>query len=466
MKNKKIFIGWNANNREIALKVGNILSANDFSPIVGGATRSAFTVNEEIRKQMDICDLAIFLIEKETKKDKNGNLISIGFNPNVMIELGYMLNKVHYSSVIRVLINMEPGELPSDLLGAWSELVEKKEFDENNAEEKEAVLNDVAEKIADIFFKYINSEKITFDKLDYFDKWETNAHEIYQFTGNTRISEKLIYGMQSAIYSGELDRLYNKLLTIQNDLSQDKNIGIKDYQKEHLSIVKCALAILNVFVVTKRLTTLPTDEQFGLLCSELEFEYEKEIADDDLRRWCKIFRTDKLELCYELFAAAVTNNEEKISNYEIALSLCEEVIRLINEQLIIKPEDKTYSLIYLAFANRNISQIYKNLSELVPENRAEYYKLQKEFCKKTYENRKELYEYYKNSPRSNSLTMDYISHEYLLSLAEQHSFEENIIDRKRIERDAKNIYNKWKDSNKIRNMIFNKVTEEGTGFLD
>lgn len=466
MKNKKIFIGWNADNREIALRVGNILSANEFSPIVGGASRTAFTVNEEIRRQMDSCDLAIFLIEKETKTDKQGKVISIGFNPNVMIELGYMLNKVHHSSVIRVLINMDPGELPTDLLGAWSEPVDKREVDENNVEEREAVYNEVAEKIADIFFRYINSEKITSDKLDYFDKWENNAHEIYQFTGNTRISEKLIYGMQSAIYSGELNRLYNKLVSIHNDLSQEKNTGIKDFQKEHLSMVKCALAILNVFVVTKRLTVLPTTEQFNSLCSELGFEYEKDIADEDLRRWCEIFRTDKLELCYELYAAAETDPEDKIADYEIALDLCLKVIKLIEVQVQRKTEDKTYSLIYLAFANRNISQIYKNLAELIPEKHDEYYQLQKKYCKKTYDNRKELYEYYKISSRSNSLTMDYISHEYLLSLAEQYSFEEDRMEKRKIERDAKNIYSQWKESNSVRNMIFNKVTQEGAGFLN
>ena len=70
------------------------------------------------------------------------------------------------------------------------------------------------------------------------------------------------------------------------------------------------------------------------------------------------------------------------------------------------------------------------------------------------------------SSRSSSLTKDYISHEYLLSLAEQHSFEESRITKKEIERVAKDIYSKWKESNTVRNMIFNKVTEEGAGFLD
>lgn len=466
MKNKKIFIAWNGENREIAIKVGNILSANEFSPIVGGSSRTAFTVNEEIRKQMDSCDLAIFLIEKETRRNKQGEITSIGFNPNVMIELGYMLNKVHHSNVIRVLINLEPGELPSDLSGTWSEFIEKEEFDANDEEAKEAVFDGMANKIADVFFKYISSEKMTANKLDYFDKWETNAADLYQYTGNTRISEKLIYGMQSAIYSGELNRLYDSLITIHKELLKDNYAGNKEFQQEHLSMVKCALAVLNVFVVTKRLTVLPTNEQFNSLCSALSFEYESDITDDDLRSWCEIFRTDKLELCYELYAAAETDHEEKIENYEIALELCQKVIKLTEAQVKKNPEDENYSLIYLAFANRNISQIHKNLAELIPEKHDEYYELQKKYCKITYLNRKKLYEHYMTSSRSSSLTKDYISHEYLLSLAEQYSFEESRITKKEIERVAKDIYSKWKESNTVRNMIFNKVTEEGAGFLD
>ena len=40
---------------------------------------------------------------------------------------------------------------------------------------------------------------------------EDNVREIYKFTGKTGISEKLIYGMQAAIYSGDMMRLYKKL---------------------------------------------------------------------------------------------------------------------------------------------------------------------------------------------------------------------------------------------------------------
>ncbi len=460
MKNKRIFIGWNGeDNREIARKVSNLLSSQNYSPIVGGEKKEYYTVNEEITQQMNSCDYAIFLIEKETKKDKNGTLISMGLNPNVMMELGYMLHKVsEHNRIRRILINMQPGELPSDLQGTWSKTVEKDSFDAENPEEKDRAFSNLAQEVVDDFFEYVQKAQHYTNKLDYFDNWEENVREIYKFTGNERIADKLIFGMQSAIYSGEFDRLYKKLIDIKNLLSQ------KD-QFDEYSIVKCAMAILNVFVVTRRLTHTPDEEQFSSLCEDLDFEYEKDIKDPDLRAWCEIFRYDKLELCYEMYADGQSGTE-RIDSLKYALELCHAISSKIATQVSAKKEDEGYALIYRAFINRNISQIHKKLAEMEPSNAQEHLELQKEYCAKTLENRSQLYEYYKGSSRENSLAMDYISQEYLLALAEQSKFEESEVKKAKIARTVKTIYKQWKDRNEIRNMIFSKVTEEASQILN
>lgn len=465
MINKRVFIGWNgADNREIARMVSNMLSDRGYLSIVGGEWRASLTVSEEIIHQMNGCDYAIILIEKEERLSENGVVLSRGFNPNVMMELGYMLRKViDHNRIRRILINMDPSELPSDLQGAWTVAVEKHPYDVSDEEARTKVLSEVACEVAEDFFQYMSTSQNT-NKLDYFDNWEENVLDIYHYTGDVRIADKLIYGMQAAIYSGDFDRLYKQLGTVKDKLSKKDTFG--DYKP-----VACAMAILNVFVTTRRLTKSLTEEEFALMFDALNHEYEKDIKDSELSVWCKIFRKDKLELCYENFAQGQENEAEKREYYIEALKLCHEVSEMIEEQVqkddnsTIK-KDEGYSLIYQAFANRNISQIHMHLAKLEHEKADEHLNAQKEYCKKTLEYRKRLYDYYKGSARETSLSMDFISQEYLLALAEQFKFEESIVERKKIEFTAKNIFNKWQDRNKIRNMIFEKVREEAKNFLN
>lgn|GEM_PF-2854627 len=458
MKNKRIFIGWNGlENREIAYKVSNLLSKEHYSPIVGGEKRRSFTVGEEIIQQMNSCDFAIFLIEKEVKKNADGTVISMGLNPNVMIELGYMLRKVSDPSrVRRILINMNPSDLPSDLQGSWAEVVAKEKYDENDFEKKEEVLSNVAQSVIDMFLEYLKTVHDSTDKLDFFDNWDDFSQDIYKYDGNSRIADKLIYGMQAAIYSGDFLRLYNKLDYIKSELSKKDPFG--DY-----SAVKCAMAVLKVFVVTKRFTCQLDEEMFDSVCEDLEFEYEKDIKDPDLRAWCQIFRLDKLELSYELVAESVEGELKKEYLYE-ALNLCHKMLSKLDAQVEIRNEDEYYALLYYAFITRNIFLIHQKLAELEPSKADEHNEKQKEYCSKSLEKRKALFDYYKGGYRGTSVAMDYVSQEYLLSLVEQYKFEESNLQKAKITRTIRTIYNQWKERNEVRNMIFSKVTEKA-GFL-
>lgn len=460
MGNKRVFIGWNGeDNKEIARKIGNRLSTAGYLSIVGGQWRKSLTVSEEIIQQMNGCEFAIILIEKETRTDQHGKVTSMGFNPNVMMELGYMLHKVTDPNRIRrILINMEPSELPSDLQGSWSLAVKKPAYEPGDDEAREQALAAVVDEVVADFLDYMQVVITNTDKLDYFDKWEANGLDIYEYEGQTRISEKLIYGMQATIYSGEFERLYQKLLLIKNQLAKKDQFG--DYP-----CVACAIAVLNVFVSTKRLTEPLTELQFEKLYEALSLEYEKDIRDKDLRTWCGIFRVDKQELCCELFAETLEDDEEKIDYYLEALSLCHRVIEMI-EAHVREGEngemhrDAKYALLYKAFASRNVSQIHKRLAQLQPEKAAEHLAEQKKYCAITLRNRKELYDYYKGTPRENALSMDFIKQEYVLSLAEQAKFEESRIEKRRIDSNVKLIVSEWRERNQVRNMIFEKVEQE------
>ena len=466
VKNKRIFIGWNGpENKEIAHKISNLLSNEHYSPIVGGETRRSFTVAEEVIQQMNSCDLAIFLIEKEVKENEKGNIVSMGINPNVMLELGYMLRKVPDSSrIMRILINMDPGEMPSDLQGSWVEVIAKEEYDKNDLDKRDEVLSAVAQNIANIFFKYVKETTESTNKLDYFDNWADFSQEIYKYDGNSRIADKLIYGMQTAIYTGEFLRLYKKLEIIKNELSKKDPFG--DY-----SAVKCAMAILRVFVVTKRFTCPLSEDMFDSICEDLEFEYEKDIDDPDLRAWCQIFRLDKLELSHELVAESVKGELQKEYLYK-ALNLCHEMLAHLDAQVEKCKNDEYYASLYYAFITRNIFLIHEKLAALEPSEAGHHFAQQKEYGSKSLKIRKELYDYYKGDYRESSVAMDYVSQEYLLMLVEQYKFiekygtDEKGFDKSKIKRTVKTIYNPWKERNDVRNIIFEKVTEKAAFLLD
>ncbi len=466
MRNKRVFLGWSGDdNREIAGIISERLKEDGFTSIIGGEWRSSFMVCDEIFHQMNGCDFAIFLIEKEERKNAKGELISLGFNPNVMMELGYMLHKISDPSCIRrVLINALSNELPSDLQGTWTDEIIKEAYDTNDSAARASVLNKVAGEIVNKFLTHVKTFKPT-DKLDYFDDWEENKLDIFDFEGDVRIADKLIYGMQAAIYSGEFDELYKTLKNIKEKLS--KSDRFKDY-----GAVACALAVLRVFVDSRRLSDPLSDSQFSELCEDLEIEYEKDITDKDLKAWCSIFRTDKLELCYELCARGQENVEEKIELYREALKLCYQILDKVDSHVNSEvkedgsgKKDENYALLYKAFANRNISQIHKTLAELEPEKAEEHIIEQKKYCKETYLNRKELYNFYKSSARENSRAMDLFSQEYYIALVEQYEFEESFTEKKKIKQTAKTIHDKLVDRAKIQNMILETVKAKKTEFL-
>ena len=90
----------------------------------------------------------------------------------------------------------------------------------------------------------------------------------------------------------------------------------------------------------------------------------------------------------------------------------------------------------------------------------------KKYCAETLQNRKKLYDYYNGSARENTLSMDFVSQEYLLSLAEQYKFEENRMEKRKIGQTVRGIFHRWQDRNKVRNMIFEKVGREAADLLN
>ena len=233
---------------------------------------------------------------------------------------------------------------------------------------------------------------------------------------------------------------------------------------------KASYEVIRSEMMRNQLINRLSVNDFYSLCDALSREYENNMDDDDLKCWCKIFRTDKLELCYELFAGNQSDDEEKIEYYYAALELCHNIFDMIEAHINDVPEgqpkkDEEYSLLYKAFTTRNIYLIHGQLKELEPDKAEEHLAKQKQYCAETYGYRKELYSYYTADTRENSLSMNFVSQEYLLSIAEQYKFEDSRLKKMELSRTAKNLFGNWRKRIEIQNMIFAKVEKEGAGFL-
>lgn len=293
--------------------------------------------------------------------------------------------------------------------------------------------------------KKITEEKI--DKLDYLDNWEEYKSEIYTCEDISMFDKHLLYGIQAATYTeDESKKLYNRI---------DYVLKEKQYSNaETENILLCVQAILEVFNKTKRLTLNLEEKDFKIVSEKLCKAYEEKISDSDLAAWCKILRNDKLELSLELYAATL-KGAKKVSVLNEALDKCKECIVMLDDQVLRNKNDKYFALFYRAYSNRNISQIYRQLSEL--ESKPEYIEKEESFRIKTLNDRKELYNYYCMQYKSNSMTRDYIDQEYILSLAEQCQFVKDQNKKDMLIKEVNLKYNQWKTQYETRNMLFNKI---------
>lgn len=287
------------------------------------------------------------------------------------------------------------------------------------------------------------------DKLDYLDHWQDNSSEIYQCNDFSLYERQLLYGVQAATYTyGETEKLYKRV---------EEALADKLYSKEETkSLLECVQSILEVFYKTSRLTKNLCKKDFEVVRQKLQTPYEEQINDADLAAWCKILRNDKLELALEMYAPTLAAGD-KINALNEAIQMCKDCITLLEEQVSRNKHDKYFALLYRAYINRNISQIYKELYNMTSE--PEYQEKEKAALKATFENRQELYNHYRFHRKANSVTSDYITQEYILALTEQYEFELSSDVRDEYFVEMKTEFDQWKQQNDIRNMLYDKINQ-------
>lgn len=447
-----VFIAWNGENKAIAEKVAEKINNAKHKAIVGGEAGNAgkLFVGETIMNQMKSSDAAIIIAEKTTE-DKNNDDTAV-ISGNIMYEWGFINAWINDPSKVHIyLINTNRKYLPSDVQGCWAETIKVKTY--KNQSKKDQEFNKAADTISMHFLKNTLTPAMQIDKLLYLKNWDKYKHNVYNYDGFSPISDKLLYGMQAAVYTDELDVLIDSI----------KNI--KNAPTELQSIIKCAVSILSVFKYTSRLNDKMSNDQFIELKNSLKTKYEDKIQEPELKIWCEIMRKDKLELCYEYAPDSNIDNPKKHLNR--TLKLGKEVVDLLEKQIENNPADKYYGALYLSFQYRNIAILYHRLNEICPEEYPEINEIK--YRKLTFEKRKELIDYYRLTYREDSV-YDYLLQEYILSMIELYPFindEEDIddeISRDYISSTVKSLTEKWENQIKRSNYIYNTIKEKVNSF--
>lgn len=283
------------------------------------------------------------------------------------------------------------------------------------------------------------------DKLQFLDEFEENKYEILNSTDISPYYTVIFYGMQSSLYSGDYKELLHKISV---------SLKTNTLGKECRSVLQCAMYTLSVFTDTNCLKDAVSPDKFDNYTKTLAadnpewLKLEKNIKDKDLLAWCRIQRADALALVLENHARFVYTNDAALQKK--ALDTCFSLIKLLNEQLARNPDDKYYALLFRSYINRNIGVLYELQGNAEKENR-------KAYSEETLKNRKELFEYCKNTGACSDHIKDFVTHEYLLALVEHYFVEENVASKERLKETANEFYNNWTQKIDMQKRIFENV---------
>ena len=302
-----------------------------------------------------------------------------------------------------------------------------------------------------VFFVAVNHLKDRFsekrDKLDYIDFWNENKKDIFECDDASLFEKPLFYGLQAATYTTEdTKELYFRI----DDLLPRKLYS--NVQTE--SVLLCAQAILSVFYKTEQFEKRLTEKEFSEIRDSLSVPYEERIEDTNLATWCKILRNDKLELISEYYAEGLIE-EEKTKLLNDALTMCHTCIIMLDKQIKNNPNDSNFALLYRAYANRNIAQIHKKLYEITKS--AEHLDKHNDYVHTSYVNRKDLFNHFQFVRKTKTLFNDYITQEYILSLAELYNLEEGINNKEIIKNEIDTKYKQWIRQNDTRTRLLKKI---------
>ncbi|WP_375485453.1 TIR domain-containing protein [uncultured Mycobacterium sp.] len=204
MNNEAVFIAWGG-NLPLATAVAERLKQRGFSPRVGGTTDTGrytdLYVGHQILAQIRETTSAIVLAQSFTGPSI-ATTQKTDIRPNLMFEWGYLVAWFRFrpEDLYVYLIDIDRRDLPSDILGSWSETIEFTNWE------------DTAQKIVDNFCAHFTTHDATpslaiLAKWSEWRNWMDRQIEGKEQPRPTFLARVLLHSIQPAYYHGELSHL-------------------------------------------------------------------------------------------------------------------------------------------------------------------------------------------------------------------------------------------------------------------
>jgi Predicted nucleotide-binding protein containing TIR-like domain len=199
MNNEAVFIAW-GRNLPLAKEVAKRLKERGFAPSVGGEVATGgyadLWVGAKVLTQIRKCTCAIVLAQSFTN---NGDpeKAQTELRPNLLFEWGYLVSRLRSDDLYVYLIDIDRRDLPSDILGSWSECITF-----TNVEE-------VAARIVDNFCaRFVPCDPIPPLKiLAQWKKWHHWMHRQIQLEEQpspSALAWVMVNSIQPAFYHGDI----------------------------------------------------------------------------------------------------------------------------------------------------------------------------------------------------------------------------------------------------------------------
>ncbi|MBE7058414.1 MAG: hypothetical protein E7387_04865 [Ruminococcaceae bacterium] len=420
-----VFVGW-SKNRELAIKVKNLIDKNGFVGVVGGdyeenperiRRQRKGTINETINYQMNQCDQAILLFQKT-----NDNLIS----GNLIYELGYINAQYNYTGhstklhVFKIDITQDVNLFPSDLHGIWGTMLST----------NDKTQDDIAREIVTEFLRSQSQIKKK-DKIQLLNDHHMVEFEIMKHFENPTMSDYdlakdiLVYLQAAFCYQEQAD------IKLKLQGFKSKMLEKREGSEELRWATDYAELTVDLFC-----KTVPVKEHFNIQMDRLSFRkfldgYEC-IGARFAKKTAGIFETaelKKLVLTYETnkqneFGTLLIAQIQEHITYLILVYLSsgtleeKEKIKYSEEGIFYgvsaqknleiisqNSEDEMYAKLLLCYTYKNLSAFYNNVGNTEKSE---------EYSKASLELRKTLKDHINGIPFIRPSLKEYFTLEYLI----------------------------------------------------
>lgn len=299
----RIFVAWSGTN-DVALKIKSILETKSYKCIIGGNSDNNSTfasIGDTVIQQIKTCNQAIVIFQNK----KDGSVSN-----NLFFELGYVMALYGSMKIHCVRRDSENVVLPSDFDNSFVEPIP-------NANNDEAFV----EGIIDYFFKRqklsVNENKMSLMNNRYRiqDYIQSHFSDRGSKCSDYELAQYLLFYMQAA-------HMFNDGVKVSRELKKFKEEYHRYFSDELNTSVDVCISFLDMVdnIKMDEKGDVYIDRRTFRSFREVNEELYSEMEDDDTGifvEWCKVFVSEHLTYCYNLFADNPDNDEDQKRKYVI-----------------------------------------------------------------------------------------------------------------------------------------------------